>query len=57
MLVKKTLPVGVKVNNFPYFQVLRWVDAKDGPYAYKGDQWVGYDTKKSAVAKVNYMAK
>ena len=30
------------------------VDAKDGPYAYKGDQWVGYDTKKSAVAKVNH---
>ena len=27
----------------------------NGPYAYKGNQWVGYDTKNSAETKANYI--
>ena len=30
-------------------------DLKMGPYAYKGNQWVGYDTPKSAKNKANYI--
>ena len=30
-------------------------DVKNGPYAYKGDQWVGYDTPDSAAAKAEYV--
>lgn len=54
------VPLQSTFGSIYQFKMIWWiskVDAKDGPYAYKGDQWVGYDTKKSAVAKVNYMAK
>ena len=27
----------------------------NGPYAYNGNQWVGYDTKNSAETKANYI--
>ena len=27
----------------------------NSPYAYKGNQWVGYDTKNSAETKANYI--
>ena len=30
-------------------------DVAIGPYAYKGNQWVGYDTVKAAEAKANYV--
>ena len=35
-----------------------WTEVNDletGPYAYKGKQWVGYDTPESAKNKANYV--
>ena len=31
------------------------VDSDDGPYAYKDDQWVGFDSIKSVKAKSQYI--
>ena len=31
------------------------VDNVNGPYAYKGNQWVGYDTVNSVLNKANYI--
>ena len=36
-----------------------WTEVDDlgaGPYAYKGNQWVGYDTPAAIRAKVDYVA-
>jgi GH18 family chitinase len=52
-------PSTSEAGTLAYFEICKdqgfkseWIDSQKVPYAYKGDQWVGYDDAKSIQLKV-----